>query len=52
MVKQTHIDHAELMQLGEMLLLLTERQQKTVDFSSLTEVSEKVFVVKSLPRAS
>jgi hypothetical protein len=52
MTKTKHIDHAELVQLGKMLLLLTERQQNTMDFSSLSEVIKSVPVVKGLPRAS
>jgi hypothetical protein len=32
--------------------LLTERQQNTMDFSSLTAGNKKVSAVKDLPRAS
>jgi hypothetical protein len=52
MIKRTHIDHAELLELGKMMLLLTERQQNTMDFSALTEGNKKVSAVKDLPRAS
>jgi hypothetical protein len=52
MIKEKHIDHAELMQLGKMLLLLTERQRDTMDSSLVTEVSKNLAVVKGLPRAS
>ena len=52
MIKGNHIDHADLMQLGRMLLLLSERQHHTMDVSSLTEVNKKVCLVKDLPKAS
>ena len=41
MIKRTHIDHAELLQLGKMLLLIAERQQATSDFACLTKEPRK-----------
>ena len=52
MIKTKQISHAELMQLGKMLLLLSDRQQNTMDLSSLTEMNNKVSVAKDIPRAS
>jgi hypothetical protein len=52
MTKTKHIDHAELVQLGKVFLLLTERLQNTIDFSSMSEVIRKVPVVNDFPRAS
>jgi hypothetical protein len=52
MIKRKHIDHAKLLELGKMLLLLIKRQQITVDFSSLTEPDERVTEVEELARAS
>lgn len=52
MIKRNYIDHADLMQLGRMLLLLAERQHNTMDVSSLNEVNKKVCSVKELPKAS
>jgi hypothetical protein len=51
MIKQTHIDHAELLELGKVLLLLIKRQQITMDYSSLTELDKRVTEV-GLARAS
>lgn len=51
MTKTNHIDHTELVQLGKVFLLLTQRQQNTMDFS-LSEVVKRVPVVNDLPRAS
>jgi hypothetical protein len=52
MVKRTHIDHAELLELGKMLLLLIRRQQTTMDSSFLTELDKRVTEVEELARAS
>jgi hypothetical protein len=52
MTKTKRIDHAELVQLGKVFLLLTERLQNTMDFSSLSEAIRKVPAVKDLPAAS
>jgi hypothetical protein len=46
MIQRKHIDHAELLDLGKMLLLLVKRQQIELQFSSeckqTTEVEELV----------
>jgi hypothetical protein len=34
MIERKHINHAELLELGRMLLLLIKRQQATLNFSS------------------
>jgi hypothetical protein len=52
MIKRKHIDHAELLELGKMVLLLIKRQQITVDFSSLTVPDKRVTEVEELARAS
>jgi hypothetical protein len=51
MTKTKHIDHAELVQLGKVFLLFTDRLQNTIDFSSLSEVIRKVPIVNDLPTA-
>jgi hypothetical protein len=50
MIKRKHIDHAELLELGKMLLLLVKRQQIELSFSS--ERNQRTTEVEKLPRAS
>jgi hypothetical protein len=50
MINRKHIDHAELLELGKMLLLLVKRQQIALNFSS--ERNKQVTEVEKLARAS
>jgi hypothetical protein len=50
MIQRKHIDHAELLELGKMLLLLVKRQQIELDFSS--ERNKRRTEVEKLARAS
>jgi hypothetical protein len=50
MIKRKHIDHAELLELGKMLLLLVKRQQIELNLSS--ERDRPRTEVEKLPRAS
>jgi hypothetical protein len=50
MIQRKHIDHAELLELGKMLLLLVKRQQIELDFSS--ECNKQGTEVEKLARAS
>jgi hypothetical protein len=52
MVKPKRIDHAKLLQLGKTLLLLSQRQEITLNFASLTELDRRVIEVEKLSRAS
>jgi hypothetical protein len=52
MIKRKHIDHADLVQLGKMLLLLIERPQIAIDVSSLTELNKQETEIGGLARAS
>ena len=52
MIERKHIDHAELLELGKMLLLLIKRQQIKSNFSSLTDLDKRVTEVEELARAS
>jgi hypothetical protein len=47
MITRKQIDHAELLQLGKMLLLVTERQQTWADFASLIEPNKRVSEIKT-----
>jgi hypothetical protein len=50
MIKRKHIDHAELLELGKMLLLLVKRQQIALKFSG--ECDKEMTELEKLPRAS
>jgi hypothetical protein len=50
MIIRKHIDHAELLQLGKLLLLLTKRQQIELNLSS--ERNKRTTEVEKLARAS
>jgi hypothetical protein len=50
MIKRKHIDHAELLELGKMLLLLVKRQQIQLNLSS--ERDQRRTEVEKLARAS
>jgi hypothetical protein len=50
MINRKHIDHAELLELGKMLLLLVKRQQIQLKF--LSEPNQRMAEVEKLPRAS
>jgi hypothetical protein len=50
MINRKHIDHAELLDLGKMLLLLVKRQQIQLDFSS--ERNRLRTVIEKLAKAS
>ena len=50
MIKRKHIDHAELLELGKLLLLLAKRQQIELNVSS--ERNQRMTEVEKLARAS
>jgi hypothetical protein len=50
MIKRKHIDHAELLELGKMLLLLAKRQQIKLSFS--IERNQRMTDADKLPKAS
>ena len=50
MINRKHIDHAELLELGKMLLLLAKRQQIQLNFSS--ERNQLRTEVEKLAKAS
>ena len=50
MIKRKHIDHAELLELGKLLLLLVKRQQIEQDAS--TEGSQRTTEVEKTAKAS
>jgi hypothetical protein len=50
MINRKHLDHAELLELGKMLLLLEKRQQIKLNVSS--EGTQRTTKVEKLARAS
>jgi hypothetical protein len=52
MIKRKHIEHAEVLELGKMLLLIIKRQQLKLNLSSLTELDKQTTEIKKIARAS
>jgi hypothetical protein len=50
MINRKHIDHAELLELGKMLLLLVKRQQIALNVSS--DGNQRMTEVEKFARAS
>jgi hypothetical protein len=51
-IERRNIDHAQLLQLGKMLLLLVERQESTLELPAMTRLKKEVMLVKGLFKAS
>jgi hypothetical protein len=52
MVEGSHIDHAQLLQLGKMLLLLVEQREPPLDLPAVTDLGKKIMPIDELGRAS
>jgi hypothetical protein len=52
MIKRKHIEHAELLELGKLLLLLIKRQQIRLNWSSPTELDKQTTEIQKLATAS
>jgi hypothetical protein len=52
MIEGRHIDHAQLLQLGKVLLLLVEREELLVNLPVVDQLSKKVVPIEELSRAS
>jgi hypothetical protein len=50
MINRKHIDHAELLELGKLLLLLMKRQQ--IKLNVLSERNQRMTEVEKIARAS
>ena len=51
-IERRQIEHAQLLQLGRMLLLLVERQDPPLEFPSATNLNEKIITMEDLVKAS
>ncbi len=52
MVKGRHIEHAELLQFGKVLLLLVEREELLVTLPVVDGLAKKIVAIEGLSRAS
>ncbi len=51
-IEHRNIDHAQLLQLAKMLLLLVDRQEPTLELAAMTQLKKEVMIVKDLVKAS
>ena len=52
MIERSHIDHAQLLQLGKVLLLLVEREELLVKLPVVYQLTKKNLPIEELSRAS
>jgi hypothetical protein len=52
MVKGRHIEHAELLEFGKLLLLLVEREELLLTLPVVDELTKKIVLIEELGRAS
>jgi hypothetical protein len=52
MIERTHIEHAQLLQLGKVLLLLVEREELLVKLPARTQPTKEIEPIQDLSRAS
>jgi hypothetical protein len=52
MIEGRHIDHAQLLQLSKVLLLLVEREELLVNLPVVDQLTKKVVPIEELSEAS
>jgi hypothetical protein len=52
MIEGRHIEHAQLLQLGKVLLLLVEREELLVKLPAMTQPTKEIVPIQELNRAS
>ena len=52
MIEGKHIEHAQLLQLGKVLLLLVEREELLVELPAMTQPTKEIVPIEGLGRAS
>jgi hypothetical protein len=52
MIEGKHIEHAQFLQLGKVLLLLVEREELLVRLPAMTQPSREIGPIQDLSRAS
>ncbi len=52
MIERRQIDHAQLLQLGKMLLLLVKRQEPPLNFPVVAHINKEILPVEKLFKAS
>jgi hypothetical protein len=51
-IEHRNIDHAQLLQLAKMLLLLVEPQEPSLELEAMTQLKKEVMLVKDFVKAS
>jgi hypothetical protein len=51
-IERRNIDHAQLLQLAKMLLLLVEPQEPALELPAMTQLKKEVMLLKDLVKAS
>ena len=51
-IERRYIDHAQLLQLAKILLLLVEPQEPTLELAAMAQLKKEVMLVKDLVKAS
>ena len=52
MIERRNIDHAQLLQLAKMLLLLVEPLEPALELPAMTQLKKEVMLLKDLVKAS
>jgi hypothetical protein len=52
MIEGRHIEHAQLLQLGKVILLLVEREELLVKLPAMTQQTKEIVPIQELNRAS
>jgi len=52
LIERRHIEHAQLLQLGKVILLLVEREELLVNFPAMISLTEKIEPLEEYSRAS
>ena len=52
MIESRHMDHAQLLQFGKVLLLLVEREELLAKVPLADQLTKKILLIEELTRAS
>jgi hypothetical protein len=52
LIERRHIQHAQLLQLGKVLLLLVEREELLIKLPDMNQLNKEIMPLEELSRAS
>lgn len=52
MIERRHVDHAQLLELGKLLLLLVKGQELLVKLPAMKQANKEIMPIEELSRAS